>query len=282
MERQTKVSRGRLLWRLLLCAVLLALSAGCEFKETPSGGYWIIPDHPDGRRLLIIGDSLIRQPSLSVGFSLMPGNLETRIEAVNTSGLVSGPVNWELRAAELVAEFRPTHVLMGITGNFTPPYWPPYAPSAAPGTPEYDGWVAQQKGSEEFLARHVAAAKAITGIFSRAGAEVYWVEPPPFPPAYGNPPLPDRIWRRFEAELPGTDPNLRFISARSSIATLFDGWLEYKVICGVRYQIRSTQWDGGVHFTADGAGTYGRALARALAAAEGWPAPPRHCPGLPD
>jgi hypothetical protein len=271
---------GLLRWFTLLAMV--ALLAGCEFVQLPDGGYSIKPDQLGGPRLLIIGDSLMRQPSLSVAFGNLDGGIETLVEAVNTSGLVSGPVHWDQRDAELIAQFHPTVVLLGFSGHFTEPYWPPYNPPGAPGSAEYQAWITQQRGSLDFLDRQVDAATAMTKQYQDAGATVYWVEAPPYPPQFGRPSPADRLWARFVSDLPVRRPGTGLLSVRSSVADATGGWMEYKTICGTSYPIRNVAYDGGLHFTADGAGTYGRALARTLAAAEGWPLPAPKCPGQTD
>ncbi len=265
-----------------MLVTVAVVSTACQFVQLPDGGYWLQPDNPSGARVLIIGDSLIRQPSLSVAFSTMNGGVETLIEAVNTSGLISGPTHWQERAAELIASFHPTIVLIHFLGNFTAPYWAPYAPPGVPGSPEYEQWIVAQMGSKDWVDRYVSAGKSLTGLFQIAGVRVYWVEPPPLPPSFASPSLGEIIYARWKAELPVAFSDVRMLSARASVATPSGGWLRSKAICGSTYEIRSYEWDGGVHFTADGAGTYGRALARALSTAEGWPAPPLQCPGLPD
>jgi hypothetical protein len=261
---------------------MLALLSGCQIIELPDGGFSVIPDQPGGDRLLIIGDSLMRQPSLTIAVENQGSGVETLIQAVNTSGLISGPVHWDQRAAELIAAFHPTAVLIGFSGNFTEPYWPPYAPPGTPGSSGYTAWIAQQRGTTDFIDRQTTAAVALTAQFQDAGVSVYWAEAPPYPPQYGMPSPADTIWASFVARLPVARPGVHLLSVRSSVADPTGGWVEFKNICGTVYAIRSVAFDGGVHFTADGAGTYGRALARTLAAGEGWPLPPPKCPGLPD
>ncbi len=260
---------------------LLAASA-CEFTQLPDGGFRLAPDNPSGERVLIIGDSLMRQPSLSVAFGTMNVGTETLVQAVNTAGLVSGPVKYDERLAELLASFKPTVVLMGFSGNFTAPYWAGYSPPGAVGSAEYQTWIDAQRGSADFLDRSVAAAGRLTGLAELAGAQVYWVETPPFPAAYGNPSMPQKLWTRLNADIPGDHPEAKFLSANSAVSTSAGGWRQFKAICGTTYEIRSLAYDGGVHFTSDGAGTYGRALTRALSSAEGWAAPPQQCPGQSD
>jgi hypothetical protein len=231
---------------------------------------------------LIIGDSLVRQASLSIGVGVMAPGVETLVEAVNTSGLVSGAIHWDARADELIASFRPTVVLISFAGNFTAPFWDGYAPPGAPGSVEYQGWIGATVGSNEFLTRYTAAAISLTARFQSGGARVAWLEAPPFPPEFANPTVPDRLWARWKDEIPAARPDTRMLSARAAVADANGNWMQYKVICGTNLEIRSREWDGGVHFTADGAGSFGRAVARSLSQAEGWPAPQDHCPGLSD
>lgn len=263
-------------------SVALVAASACEFTQLPDGGFRLVPDNPSGERVLIIGDSLVRQPSLSVAFGTMNAGTETLVQAVNTAGLVSGPVKYDERLAELLASFKPTVVLMGFSGNFTAPYWDGYSPPGAVGSAEYQAWINTQRASTDFLDRYVAAAKRLTGLAELAGAQVYWVETPPFPAAYGNPSMPQKLWTRFNADLPDDHANVKFLTANTAVSTPTGGWRQFKTICGTNYEIRSLAYDGGVHFTSDGAGTYGRALTRALSSAEGWSAPPQQCPGQSD
>lgn len=276
------VTTGRTVVALVLAMAVVAVSSACEIRVLDSGGYHVIPDTASGARLLILGDSLIRQPSLSVAVSNINGGVETLIEATNTAGLVSGPVRDAERAVALIDAFHPTAVLLGYSGNFTEPFWPGYHPPGAPGSPEWNAWIEQQTTSVDFVDRNTEAAIALTKVFQDAGVAVYWVESPPFPPTYAVPTVPDRLWARWQTALPAARPGVHLLSVRPSITTPTGAWTRHKTICNQGYEIRSVDWDGGVHFTADGAGTYGRALARAIAAAEGWPAPAQHCVGWPD
>ncbi|MCU0267259.1 MAG: hypothetical protein MUF83_01295 [Acidimicrobiales bacterium] len=280
MRQRRRTDRVVVLALAVLC--LLAASA-CRIVETPTHGFHFIPDNPNGVRILVIGDSLVRQPGPAFAGKLLGAGYETLLEPVNTAGLISGPADWQVWAPELIRSFRPTHVIIQFQGNFSPPYWAGYAPPGQPGSPEYEGWIAAQYGSPDWISRYVTAARQLTGLFAAAGVRTYWVQPPVMPPAYGNPSVTDQVWSAIRVALAVSYPTTRFLTGpRAHISTSSGGWLEYKGICGNVYQIRSTAWDGGVHFTSDGAGTYGRALARDLSAAEGWAPPPPHCPGLPD
>lgn len=260
----------------------LLVSTSCEIIALNDGGFLVTPDGSGGPRVLIIGDSLIRQPSIMVAIGSLPANATTLIQAVNTSGLVSGPTHWDQRASTLIGEFDPDIVLIGFVGNFAPPYWPGYSPPGAEGSAEYNDWIKTTQASTDFVDRYTKEAQKLTGLFQLAGVKVYLVEPPPFPPAYGTPSVPDKLWARWKTEIPEDKPDTKLLSARSSISTAQGKWLRYKTFCNTTYEIRSYDWDGGVHLTADGAGTYGRALVRALAAEEGWPQIGSQCPGYND
>ena len=275
-------TRVRRLVVLVASVMALLVSTSCEIIPLNDGGFLVTPDGTGGPRVLIIGDSLIRQPSIMTAIGVLPANATTLIQAVNTSGLVSGPTHWDARAAELIAQFDPDIVLIGFVGNFAAPYWTGYSPPGAVGSPEYNNWISTTQASADFVDRYTVEAQKLTGLFELAGVKVYWVEPPPFPPAYGTPSVPDKLWARWKVEIPTAHPSTKLLSARSSISTSGGAWMRYKVFCNTTYEIRSYEWDGGVHFTADGAGTYGRALVRALAAAEGWPQIGSQCPGYND
>jgi len=274
--------RARVATTVIGALALVLLAAGCQLVQLPTGGFLMTPDAPSGRRLLIVGDSLIRTTSLATAGPLLPAGVETLIEAVNGSGLVSGPVHWDTRATELVDQFHPTVVLMSIGGNFSAPYWPPYAPPGAPGSPEEQAWITANWGSPEWLDRSATQAVAASKAFAARGAHVYWLAPPPMPPQWGDPSVRDKLWDRLSATLPTSVPGTKLLSVVSSVSDANGKWVPTKVICGTELEIRSVEWDGGLHFTSDGAGTYGRATARALSAAESWPAPPQKCPGLTD
>jgi len=239
------------------------------------------PDEPTGERVLIIGDSMMRQGSLTVAFGIMGAGVETLVEPVNASGLVSGPTNWDQRAAQLISQFRPTVVMIQFVGNFSWPYWSPYHPPGENGSSEWNDWVETTKNSDGFIDRFVEAGRRLTGLFLLAGVRVYWFEPPPFPPAFGPNPTPDKLWARWKVDLPQAFPDVHMMSVRSSVANDDGTFKRFKTICGVTYEIR-WELDGGVHFTSDGAGTYGRAMARSIADAEGWADPPQQCPGRSD
>ena len=263
---------------LAVAVALVVLASGCRILTTPTQGFQVIPDVPVAhRKVLLIGDSLLRQPSLAFGSSLEPAGAEVLIEATNTGGLVSGPVHWDQRAKELIFAFQPDIAVIGFHGSFAAPYWPPYAPTAAAGTPEYDAWVAAQPGTAEFAQRNLDAVLALTKVFTDNGVRVYWVQPLPFPPQYGSPSPPQKLWGQWVPALASASPGTRTISANASISGPGGAWIDHMVFCGQDRYIRSTAWDGGVHLTTDGAGRYGRALARALASAEGWPAPIANC-----
>lgn len=261
---------------LLVVAVVLVASS-CRIVMTPTQGFQVFPDNPvPQRKVLVFGDSLVRQPSLSFGVGLEPAGAEVLIDATNTGGLVSGPVRWEDLARERIATFGPSDVVIGFYGSFAAPYWPPYAPPYAAGTPPYDAWVAAQPGTADFARRNLDAVRSLTKVFLDRGVRVWWIAPVPFPPQYGWPSLPERLWAQWVAMVSTELPSVRILDANASIAPT-GRWTDHLWFCGQDRPIRSTAWDGGVHFTSDGAGRYGRALARAMTSAAGWPAPVAHC-----
>lgn len=261
-----------------MVVALVVVATSCRILPTPTDGFLVLPDRAvAGRKVLVLGDSLVRQPSLSFGVGLEPAGAEVLIEATNTGGLVSGPVRWDDRARELLASFGPSHVVIGFHGSFAPPYWPPYAPPGTDGSPAWTAWVNAQPGTAEFAQRNLEAVRSLTRVFVDAGVQVTWVQPLPFPPQYGSPSVPERLWGQWASMLATEFPAVRRISANGSIAGSAGQWVDRLWFCGELRWIRSTAWDGGVHLTADGAGRYGRALAREYARVLGWAPPVANC-----
>lgn len=205
--------------------------------------------HPEGAartRVLLVGDSLMAQPSCELAAALGGEGVETHLQAIPGSGLLAGP-GWTARFDRLLESVHPDVVVALFVGNYigAPATDISGQPIAADSDPFFALW--QQRAEE--LSRHAR----------EAGAHLYWVEPPPLDDG-------GRAARLFEGYERLGDKTLR--SGRALAGP--DGqWVETIPSCEQGAPLRTPD---GVHLTPTGAHVFARAIAHDLADALGLPA----------
>lgn len=205
-------------------------------------------------RVMLIGDSIMDEASCAVAESLSGLGVETSRRAVGGSGLLNSPLDWVTTAERLLAAEKPDVVLAVFVGNYIPP-----APDASGRRIEID--------SPEFFAAWQQRAEELSRVVRAAGAQLYWVSPPPIE----RPPL-SHAGRLFEGytKIEGD----RSLNAGEALAGDDGEHVADTITCGRRRAIRA--WDG-THLTADGARIYGQSIAHELSADLGVLTSPRPC-----
>jgi hypothetical protein len=206
--------------------------------------------HPDGAvrtRVLLVGDSLMAQPSCELAAALGGVGVETHLQAIPGSGLLAGP-GWTARFDRLLDSVHPDVVVALFVGNYIGP----------PATDITGQPIAAD--SDLFFALWQQRAEELSRRAREAGARMYWVEPPPLADDGG------RAARLFAGYERLGDPILR--SGRALAGP--DGeWVDTIASCEEGAPLRTPD---GVHLTPAGAHVFARALAHDLADALGLPA----------
>lgn len=209
-------------------------------------GTVIDAEGPTLLRLLLIGDSLMAQPSCELARALAPLGVETHMHAIAGSGLLTGAISWKQRLDQLLAAVHPNVVLAVFVGNYIGP--PALDFSGQPievDTPLFDAlW--QQRAAE------------LSTAVRDAGARLFWVEPPPIRDS-------DRAARLFAGYTRLGDPTL---PSGRALAGPNGEWVEAMEACGGGQPLRVPD---GVHLTDFGARVFALAIAHDLSAALGIP-----------
>jgi len=229
--------------------------------ETPVAAPAVTLDPPAGRvptaakplRVLVTGDSL----STYVGDSMKSltsdaGLVDMTQVWFNGSGL-SNPkfLNWEAKAAELTAKYKPEVVIMLIGGNDG---WNMGAPGASPSGPNSDAW------EQEYARRTVAVMRQ----FTASGATVYWSGPPT---------ASSTKWNRIFARINSAAATAADLEPGAGYVDLFNG----TAVDG-KYSATWTRSDDktvvarqpdGIHFSRAGAGQPALLLLAAMESAHG-------------
>jgi hypothetical protein len=205
-------------------------------------------------RVALIGDSIMFQASCSVAESLANAGIQTGRYAVSGSGLLSGNVDWLRRMQDILHFQHPNAVVAIFVGN----YWTPIR--SANGRPVADD-------SPAFFAAWQQRAQLLSNEVRAAGAQMYWVSPPPI----ALPPL-SHAQRLFDGyrSIPGDN----VLDSGSVLAGPNGGAVMTKKTCGSAQIIRSVD---GVHLSNDGARLYGQQIAHDFTAQLGLLTTPRPC-----
>ena len=114
-------------------------SAGtCAGTVRASGGSAVAPS---STRVLLIGDSLMKQASCSAARAMASSGVTTFRRAVGGTGLLGGNVDWVARAATLTQRLHPDVVVAEFVGDYLTPVagpdggYVPAKPSCASGRP---------------------------------------------------------------------------------------------------------------------------------------------------
>jgi hypothetical protein len=211
---------------------------------------------PGVHRVALIGDSIMFQASCSIAESLAGVGVETDRYAVSGSGLLNGSVDWIGQTHQILESQRPNVVVAIFVGNYlgTPVLSADGHPVADDSSAFFDAW--QQRAQN--LSAEVRAA----------GAQMYWVSPPPIT----LPPL-NHAQRLFDGYrlIPGDHILESGVVLRgpSGAAAMM------KQTCGRVRTIRSVI--DGVHLSDDGARLYGQQIAHDLTAQLGPLTTPKPC-----
>jgi hypothetical protein len=204
---------------------------------------------PEGRvraRVLLVGDSLMAQPSCELAAALAADGVATHMHAIGGSGLLIG-VDWQKRFQRLLDSVHPDAVVALFVGNYI---GDPLADLSGQPIPA---------DSDLFYALWQQRAAELSRRARDAGARMFWVEPPP---------LEDdgraaRLFRGYATLGDGTLPSGRALAGR-------DGeFVESIPSCEQGETLRAPD---GVHLTPVGAHVFARALAHDIARALDLPA----------
>jgi hypothetical protein len=204
-------------------------------------------------RALLIGDSIMAQPSCELATILAGEGVETHMHAIPGSGLLTGGVDAVRRRIDrLVDAVDPDIVLALYIGNYVgPPVLDFAGQPVAADTPLFDALWQRQ-------------ARMVSDKVRDAGADLYWVEPPPMRDG-------GRAARVFGGYASLGDHTL---PSGSSLAGPDGQWVAAKGACGNGEPLRSPD---GVHLSPFGAHVFALAIAHDLDVALGRPAPAPVC-----
>ncbi len=207
-------------------------------------------------RVALIGDSIMDQASCSVATSLARVGIETARYAVPGSGLLTGFVDWPARTQQILRTYHPDVVAAVFVGNYI-------------GTPVKDarGQVIADN-SPEFFTAWQAQAERISAEVKAAGAQMYWVSPPPIT----RPPLnhADQLFDGYRS-IPGDHVLLSGkVLAGPNGQEVLD-----KMTCGHMEVVRNPLDE--THLTDAGARIYGEQIAHDLTAQLGILTTPKPC-----
>jgi hypothetical protein len=207
-------------------------------------------------RVALIGDSIMVQASCSVAESLAGVGIQTGRYAVGGSGLLIGPVDWVSRMQAILHEQHPDVVLGIFVGNYVGT-----AIRSADRQPVVDD-------SPAFFAAWQQRAQLLSDEVRTAGAQMYWVSPPPI----SRPPL-SHAQRLFDGyrSIPGD----HVLDSGSVLAGPNGSAVMTKRTCGSVRIIRSVI--DGVHLSDDGARLYGQQIAHDLTSQLGLLTAPKPC-----
>jgi hypothetical protein len=210
---------------------------------------------PGVHRVALIGDSIMWQASCSVADSLANAGIETGRFAVSGSGLLTGSVNWLTQTQQILQLQHPDVVVAIFVGNYV---GPPI--TTASGQTVADNSLA-------FFAAWQQRAEQLSKEVQAAGAQMYWVSPPPIAVA----PLNDaQVLFNGYRSIPGD----HVLNSGNALAGPNGSTLLAKESCG---QIQSLRFIDHVHLTDDGARIYGEQIAHDLTAQLGLLTTPKPC-----
>jgi hypothetical protein len=207
------------------------------------------------RRVALIGDSIMWQPSCAIAGSLASVGVQTSRHGIPGSGLLAGPVDWVAETQRILDAEKPDVVVAIFVGN----YWPPPLRDAT-GAPIRVDTPAFFRGWDE-------RARALSGEVRAAGARLYWVSPPPITMS-----VLAHAQHLFDGyrSIPGD----HVLDSGRVLAGPGGRPLVLKQSCGALRLLRSPD---AVHLSADGARIYGQQIAHDLSAELGLLTSPRPC-----
>jgi hypothetical protein len=203
------------------------------------------------KRVLLIGDSLLYQPSCGLAAYLSHVGVETHMHAISGSGLLTGKPVWQQQTARLLKSVHPDVVVALFSGNYPPP------PVVRDGRP-----VAVD--TPAFFAAWQASAEKISAEVRASGAKLFWVEPPPMV-ASRRPATTFFGYTRLGDGLLGSGKVLANAEGR---------WTNTKPQCAGNQPLRAVD---SVHLTGAGARVFGQQIAHDLADALHWSPVPAPC-----
>ncbi|MBV8462165.1 MAG: hypothetical protein JO368_02650 [Acidimicrobiales bacterium] len=207
-------------------------------------------------RVALIGDSIMEQSSCTVATSLASVGVQTERDAVAGSGLLTGFVNWPMRTKQILDTYHPDVVVAIFVGNyFGPPVRDSDGHLIGDNTPAFfDAWQSQ--------------AERLSAEVLGAGAQMFWVSPPPL----FRPPLnhADRLFDGYRS-ISGDHT----LPSGSVLAGSKGQWVLSKPTCGHVEIIRNPMDD--THLTDAGARLYGEQIAHDLTEQLGILTTPKPC-----
>jgi hypothetical protein len=208
----------------------------------------------DVRRVALIGDSIMAQASCAIGQSLAGVGIRTTRHAIPGSGLLAG-MDWIAATRRILRQERPDAVIAIFVGNYLP----------APVLDANGEFIADN--SPEFFRAWQHRARALSEAVHDAGADMYWVSPPPL-----GDPLLGHAQRLFDGYR--KIPEDRVLTSGRVLAGPDGELVMKKTTCGRERVVRTSE---RVHLTFDGARIYGQQIAHDLTAGLGILTSPRPC-----
>jgi hypothetical protein len=209
---------------------------------------------PGVHRVMLVGDSIMQQASCAVADSLAGLGITTSRRAVPGTGLLTG-MDWVTTLRGLLAAEHPDAVIAVFVGNYL-------------GSPIRDaqGNVIA-KDTPAFRTAWQARAEQLSHVVRQAGADMYWVSPPPFafPPFQGAAAL-YAGYRTISGD--------HFLDAGRSLADAHGREVASTTTCGARRVVRA---EDVAHLTDDGARIYGQTIARDFGRSVGPRTSPKPC-----
>lgn len=207
-------------------------------------------------RVALIGDSIMDQASCAIATSLARVGLQTGRYAVGGSGLLTGFVDWPSRTEQILKFQHPDIVVAIFVGNYIG-----RSAKNAQGQPIKDN-------SPDFFAAWQARAEQISAEVHAAGAQMYWISPPPI----ALPPL-NHAQQLFDGYR--TIPGDHVLLSGSVLAGPNGQEVMTKSTCGRQQVVRSPV--DATHLTDVGARIYGEQIAHDLTAQLGILTAPKPC-----
>jgi hypothetical protein len=199
--------------------------------------------------VLVIGDSIMAQPSCALAPALAGVGVESHLHAVGGSGLLTG--NWPKLLSRLLDSVHPDVVIATFVGNYNGP----------PVTGDNGKPIAIDMPA--FFAAWQEQAQVMSDLVRISGADLYWVQPPPIESS-------PRAARLFAGYQQLGDQTL---SSGAVVAGADGGFVNTNACAGGA----PLRMDDGLHYSDAGAQVAGQQIAHDLAAALGLPAVPAPC-----
>jgi hypothetical protein len=205
-------------------------------------------------RVALVGDSIMSQASCSAAESLANVGIQTYRYAVPGTGLLTG-LDWVSHMKQILQSDHPDVVVAEFVGNY---FGPPA--KTADGRPI-------AAGSPEFIDAWNQRARALSDAVRAAGAQMYWVSPPPM--AKGAFQNARQLFEGY-ASIDGD----HVLDSGTVLAGPDGNEVIQKETCGHLHVIRSPD---RIHLTDDGARLYGQQIAHDLTAQRGLFTTPQPC-----